>query len=124
MSARKIIFDDQPGAMIGTIVREGARIMTAITVIVAALWMLGKPALIGVINDYAKEQQFVTQSEIVVLKQHVNDAKGEIKDLQKDNHVTDTAIIEVQTKINNIENLLKEQQGDIKQLLRNLKGSG
>lgn len=113
--------NQQATAMIGVVIREGARIMTAMVVIVTTIWWLGKPALLGVVDDYVRGKGFVTQAEIATIQKQADKTERELDVLQADAKAADGNIAKIQTEVQGIKELLTEQRSDIKALLRQMR---
>lgn len=106
---------------------EGARVMAAVAVILTTLWMVGKPAALQFVGDVIDGRHLATQadvgmkasqSDVFILQRDVNVLDGRMdrtESLQQSAAVDSAAQAQ---QLDEIEGLLKEQRGDIKDLIR------
>ena len=106
--------DEGDGIRIGgIIVREGARIVTAILTLTAALWMIGKPFVVDLVNDVIDQRKLAQSEKLETLERRVDRTEAA-------SGSNATNIARMQTSIATIEELAREQRADTKAILQRL----
>ena len=106
--------DEPDGLRLWSIIlREGARIMTAIITLTAALWIVGKPFMVDLVNEVIDQRRLAQFEKVESLERRIDRNEA----IAGGNA---TSIAKMQTSITTIEELAREQRADTKAILQHL----
>lgn len=95
----------------GVVIREGLRIITAVTTILMMFWIFAQPWADRYIDDRINLKNYAPLPDLTSLNARVDKLDDRLQDDTK-------SLIKLNENLNNVQNLLTEQRSDIKALLR------